>query len=250
MIHAETELSPGPVPRHVAIIMDGNGRWAEQRGRPRVEGHALGANSVRVVTTASREIGIEALTLYAFSQQNWGRPEEEVSDLMALLYDYLEKERRTLLDNDIRLQGIGAVDQLPEPVRARLFSVEADSKRNTGMVLTLALSYGGREEIVSACAAIAREVRDGELGLENIDEAALERHMFTRDLPPLDLLIRTSGELRLSNFLLWQVAYAELVMTDVLWPDFGKRDLFEAIDEYRGRRRRFGLRPVDGHASG
>jgi undecaprenyl diphosphate synthase len=234
-------LPPGPLPRHIAIIMDGNGRWAEMQNLSRLEGHARGALSVRDIVTAAREIGIEALTLYAFSVQNWGRPDDEVAHLMALLLDYLASERSTILDNDIRLQSIGETDRLPVTVQASLRNLEAESKDNRGMVLTLALSYGGREEIVTACQKIAELVASGSLAPADIDEALFERFMFTRDLPPVDLLIRTSGEMRLSNFLLWQVAYAELVVTDVLWPDFRRPNLYECIEAYRSRERRFGL---------
>jgi undecaprenyl diphosphate synthase len=220
--------------------MDGNGRWAERRGRHRIEGHAEGAKAVREVTTAAREIGIRALTLYAFSQQNWARPEDEVDNLMGLLLDYLEGERKTILDNDIRMNAIGDVSRLPEAVQQRLFALCDESRSNRSMVLTLALSYGAREEIVTACRRVAEKVKNGQLTLDEITEAEIERHTFTADLPPLDLLVRTSGEMRLSNFLLWQVAYAEIVVTDVLWPEFGKRELYASIEEYRGRQRRFG----------
>jgi undecaprenyl diphosphate synthase len=228
------------MPRHVAIIMDGNGRWATQRGRARIEGHAQGAISVRKIVTAAREVEIEALTLYAFSQQNWGRPEDEVEGLMGLLVDYLDSERKTILDNDIRFQAIGEIARLPEDVRGRLEKLTAETRNNQHTVLTLALSYGGREELVEAAKSIARAAKRGELDPESIDEATIDRYTFTHDLPPLDLLVRTSGEMRLSNFLLWQVAYAEIVVTDVLWPDFAKKDLYEAIETFRGRQRRYG----------
>jgi undecaprenyl diphosphate synthase len=238
---ADPELLPGPLPRHIAIIMDGNGRWAEMRGRSRLEGHAEGALSVRDIVTAAREIGIEALTLYAFSVQNWGRPDEEVDHLMGLLLDYLASERSTILDNDIRLQSIGQTDRLPANVQASLHKLQNESKDNRKMVLTLALSYGGREEIVAACRTLAERVKAGELEPDQIDESTIDRCMFTRDLPPVDLLIRTSGEMRLSNFLLWQVAYAELVVTEVLWPDFRRPSLYDCIEIYRKRERRYGL---------
>jgi undecaprenyl diphosphate synthase len=237
---AKDLLSPGPIPRHIAIIMDGNGRWAEQRGLPRLAGHAQGSKSVREVVTAAREIGIEAITLYAFSVQNWSRPAEEVGGLMQILFDYLEQERKTLLDNAIRLRAIGEVDRLPAFVVERLEKLERDTAGLTGMTLTLALSYGGREEIVLATRKLAREVAEGRVRAEEIDEAAVERCTFTHGLPPLDLIVRTSGEMRLSNFLLWQAAYAEIVVTEVLWPDFDRRNLVEAIEAYRKRERRFG----------
>ncbi len=178
--------------------------------------------------------------MYAFSAQNWGRPDEEIDNLMGLLLDYLEMERVTILDNDIRLFAIGDVSRLPAAVQKRLRGLEDESKNNQSMTLTLALSYGGREEIVEATKAIAHRVLAGALRVEDIDEVVFESHTFTRDLPPLDLIVRTSGELRLSNFLLWQAAYAEIAVTDVLWPDFGKNELFWAIEEFRKRQRRFG----------
>lgn len=246
-----TDSTPSPppgwtgaawLPQHVAIIMDGNGRWAERRGRPRLEGHAYGAQSVREIVTACRElVGIKALTLYAFSVQNWGRPDQEVEHLMSLLLDYLVEERRTIMDNGIRLQAIGQTDRLPEKVLGQLRYLEQLSRDNRDMTLTLALSYGGREEITLACQRIAAEVVQGNLRIEDIDEAAIERHLYTHDLPAVDLLIRTSGEMRISNFLLWQVAYAEIVVTEVLWPDFRRPELYQSLEVYKGRQRRFGL---------
>jgi undecaprenyl diphosphate synthase len=229
------------LPHHIAIIMDGNGRWAKDRGLPRSEGHRQGARSVREIVTASRRLGIKALTVYAFSAQNWARPEPEIGSLMNLLAEYMTTERETLLTNSIRFRAIGRLSKLPGHIQrliAELSDVTAD---NTGMTLTLCLSYGGREEIVAACRQIAERVRAGELQPDQIDEALIDQYMFTRDLPPVDLLIRTSGEMRLSNFLLWQVAYAELVVTDVLWPDFRRPELYDCIAAYRRRERRFGL---------
>ncbi len=236
----EPVLAPGVLPRHIAIIMDGNGRWAEQRGLERWQGHARGARAVREIVTTARENGIQALTLYAFSVQNWGRPGDEVERLMTLLLDYLVEERDTIMDNEIRLTSIGQTARLPAHVLKQLRFLEAESKDNSKMTLTLALSYGSREEIVEACRQLARDVAAGRQDPDTIDEALLDRYMFTRELPPLDLLIRTSGELRLSNFLLWQAAYAEIVVTDELWPDFGKAQLFACIDAFRGRERRYG----------
>ena len=240
-IDDEPELAPGPLPRHVAIIMDGNGRWAQQRGLPRLDGHSKGSDSVREIVTTAREAGIEALTLYAFSSQNWSRPDDEVAGLIRLLYDYLDQERETILKNDIRLQAIGEVHRFPDFVQGRIADLSAESRNNRQMVLTLALSYGGREELVEAARRIAAAAVAGDIDPAAITEADVEARTFTHDLPPLDLVIRTSGELRLSNFLLWQVAYAELVFTDVLWPDFGKADLFGAIETFRRRQRRFGM---------
>lgn len=220
--------------------MDGNGRWAELRGEPRLAGHAEGAKSVRAIVTAARELGIEALTLYAFSVQNWSRPSEEVLGLMQLLHDYLEEERPTMLKNGIRLRSIGEIERLPAFVRDRLREVEADTAGGRAMTLTLALSYGGREELVQAAKSIAEDVKAGRLELEAVTEDELERRTFTHDLPPLDLIIRTSGEMRLSNFLLWQAAYAELVVVDSPWPEFRRPELIHCLQVYAGRERRFG----------
>lgn len=236
----EPVLAPGVLPRHIAIIMDGNGRWAEQRGLERWQGHAQGARSVREIVTAARESGIQALTLYAFSVQNWGRPGDEVERLMTLLLDYLVEERDTIMDNEIRLTSIGQTSRLPPHVLKQLRFLETESAANRKMTLTLALSYGSREEIVEACRQLARDVAAGRQDPDAIDEDLLDGYMYTRELPPLDLLIRTSGELRLSNFMLWQAAYAEIVVTEVLWPDFGKPQLFECIEAFRARERRFG----------
>jgi undecaprenyl diphosphate synthase len=229
----EDRVRSRALPRHVAIIMDGNGRWAEARGMSRVQGHREGSESVRAVTRQARKLGLEALTLYAFSSQNWGRPDEEVGALMQLLAEYLDSERAEILDNRIRLHTIGDTDRLPGFVRERLESVRAASAGNDGMVLTLALSYGGQEEIVHAARAAAR---GGE-----VDHAGIESHLWTAGLPPLDLLVRTSGERRISNFLLWQAAYAEMVFVETLWPDFRQLDLLAAIADFQDRERRFGL---------
>ncbi|MEI7705227.1 MAG: polyprenyl diphosphate synthase [Deltaproteobacteria bacterium] len=229
----ESRVRARTLPRHVAIIMDGNGRWAETRGRSRVEGHREGSRSVRSVTREARKIGLEALTLYAFSSQNWGRPDEEVGALMQLLAEYLDSERAEIMDNRIRLHTIGETGRLPGFVRERLESVRAASAGNDGMVLTLALSYGGQEEIVQAAQAAAR--------VGPVEADALEAHLWTAGLPPLDLLVRTSGERRISNFLLWQAAYAEMVFVETLWPDFRETDLLGAIADFQQRERRFGL---------
>jgi len=221
--------------------MDGNGRWAEQRGRTRIEGHQEGAESVRDVTRAARQVGIEALTLYAFSAQNWARPVEEVAALMDLLRDYLLGERDEILGNDIRLRAIGDVDRLPPRVLEPLDEMRASSAKNRSMALTLALSYGGRESIVRSARALAQRALAGELDPSTIDEAAFTRELPTAELPPLDLVIRTSGEKRLSNFLLWEAAYAELLFVDTLWPDFRRQHFYDALDAYARRERRFGL---------
>ncbi len=237
------------VPRHIAIIMDGNGRWATARGLPRVLGHRAGAQAVHRVVEASCELGINALTLYAFSWENWDRPAFEIRELMVLLEEFIRRETPTLLANQVRLRAIGRLDELPAGVLESLRQVIARTSSLERMTLTLALSYGGRQEIVDAARRVAERVRQGELQPEQIDEAVFARHLYAADLPDPDLLIRTSGEQRLSNFLLWQSSYAELYVTQRLWPDFSKADLLEAIDEYERRERRFGrlgASPVNG----
>ena len=229
------------LPRHVGIIMDGNGRWAQNHGRPRLDGHRVGADSVRDITRASRELGIEALTLYAFSSQNWARPAEEVAGLMQLLREFLIDERSEILDNQIRLEAIGDVEKLPPMVKEPLDELRSVSAANTGMTLTLALSYGGRESIVRAVREIARDAAAGTLRPEDLDVDRLAGYLPTAKLPPLDLLIRTSGEQRISNFMLWEIAYAELMFVDVLWPEFRREHLYKCLDQFAGRERRFGL---------
>jgi undecaprenyl diphosphate synthase len=231
----EARVRARPLPRHVAIIMDGNGRWAEARDLPRVAGHREGAEAVRAVTRAARRIGIEALTLYAFSSENWGRPEPEVGALMHLLADFLESERGEMMQNGIRLNAAGDLERLPEAVREKLAAVRAETAGNRGMVLTLALSYGGRQELVQA-ARRAAAAKGAALEAEDLEAA-----LWTAGLPELDLLVRTSGERRISNFLLWQCAYAEFVFSDVLWPDFRDAELFAVLAEYQRRERRFGM---------
>ncbi|HEY3352484.1 MAG TPA: polyprenyl diphosphate synthase [Polyangia bacterium] len=237
-------LDPAQLPRHVAIIMDGNGRWAHERGLPRLAGHRKGADAVREVTRAARELGVQALTLYAFSAQNWQRPPEEVMGLMELLREFTVRERAEILDHDIRLRAIGEIDRLPAFVRDPLLELCAASSGNRGTTLCLALSYGGRESLVAAARALAAEVAAGRRPAAGLDEAVIAAALPTADLPPLDLLIRTSGELRLSNFLLWEAAYAELYFTDVLWPDFDRRHFVAALEDFARRERRFGLVPA------
>jgi len=229
------------LPRHVAIIMDGNGRWAKRRGLPRLDGHKKGADSVREVVRTSREAGIKALTLYAFSSQNWERPIEEVRALMELLRDYVVQERSEILDNNIRLTTIGDESRLPAFVREPLDALKADSANNTGMTLCLALSYGGREAIIDATRKLVEAVRTGQMRLQDVNTLSFSEALSTHTLPELDLVIRTSGEQRLSNFLLWEAAYAELYFTDLLWPEFGRVQLNEALAWYASRERRFGL---------
>jgi undecaprenyl diphosphate synthase len=229
-----------PVPRHIAIVMDGNGRWAEGRGLPRVAGHRAGSESVRSVAREARRIGVRALTLYAFSAQNWERPPEEVSALMDLLREFLLSERAELIDNQIRLCAVGQVEKLPPHVADPLAELIEATRSQSEMVLTLALSYGSREELAQAARALAAEVAEGRRAPEAIDEPALHGKLWTRDLPDLDLLLRTGGERRLSNFLLWQAAYAELAFVDVAWPDFREVDLLQAVVDFQKRERRFG----------
>ena len=240
LAHLRAEVGARPLPRHVGIIMDGNGRWAEQRGLPRLEGHRRGSDSVRDVTRAARKLGLPALTLYAFSAQNWNRPPDEVSGLMDLLRDYLHRERPEIMENGIRLHAIGELDRLPPRVRDPLEELRRDSARNSDMVLTLALSYGGREEIIAMARRVAADARAGSLRLDSVDAEAVEERLWTAGLPPLELVVRTSGEIRVSNFLLWQLAYAEIHFTDALWPDFGKLDLLLALEDFQRRERRFG----------
>jgi undecaprenyl diphosphate synthase len=234
-------LDPTSLPQHVAIIMDGNGRWAQCQGLPRVEGHRRGAKSVRTVVRAAREIGLKALTLYAFSAQNWRRPNEEVGLLMQLLHDYLIEERSEIMENGIRLTAIGQVSRLPGFVREPLDALISDSANNLGMTLCLALSYGGRESIVEAASALAQKVVSGEISAADISENMFSEALQTGHLPQLDLLIRTSGEQRLSNFMLWEASYAELCFTETLWPEFGREHLLTCLEQYGNRERRFGL---------
>ena len=231
---------PRALPRHIAIIMDGNGRWAQARGLPRIAGHHRGAEAVRRTLTAAGDLGVPYLTLFGFSSENWKRPSDEVHDLMALLRHYLRREIAELHKNGARLRVIGQRTRLDPDIVAMIENAEALTRDNDRINLTIALSYGGRAEIVAAARAIAAEVAAGRLPLDRIDENTIARHLFTADLPDPDLLIRTSGEQRISNFLLWQCAYAELVFTKMLWPDFGRAGLEQAIAEYGGRERRYG----------
>lgn len=234
-----TTGQPAP-PVHIAIIMDGNGRWAKARGLPRTAGHKRGAEAVRRTVEAAREMGVSFLTLYAFSSENWKRPQGEVTDLMGLLRLYLRNEVKTLHKNGIRLRIIGDRTRLSPEIVALIEESEAKTAANAAMTLVLALSYGGRQEIVAAARSLAVEVAAGRLTPEQVDEETLSARLFTADIPDPDLIIRTSGEQRISNFLLWQCAYAELVFQDVLWPDFGRDDLETAIRAFHGRERRFG----------
>jgi undecaprenyl diphosphate synthase len=237
---AEAGLDPARLPAHVAIIMDGNGRWAKKRMLNRVKGHEKGADTVRMAVRASRELGIAALTLYAFSTENWQRPETEISALMTLLKRFLKSEKQEMLDNNIRLNVIGEMERLPGSVTSLLEETMQASENNSGMVLNLALSYGARSEIVRMVRQLSALVAAGTLSPEAIDEKMVSNHLYTRDIPDPDLLIRTSGEMRISNFLLWQIAYSEIHITDTLWPDFNREEFIEILKDYQGRDRRFG----------
>ena len=243
MSGAATQLSDkalAVLPAHVAIIMDGNGRWAKERSLPRVEGHRRGAESVRSVLRTAARLGVKYLTLYAFSVENWNRPQGEVDTLMKYLARYLKSEQREMNDNNVKLQAIGQTSRLPKFVRDQLEATRESLAQNTGTTLTLALSYGGRTELVDAVRGIAEKARDGEIDPAKISEQTISGHLYTSDMPDPDLLIRTSGEMRVSNFLLWQISYAELVVTDRLWPDFGEPEFCAALEEFAGRNRRFG----------
>ena len=238
-----SKLSPqasAAIPTHVAVIMDGNGRWAKQRGLPRVEGHRNGVESVRTIVRSAGEVGIKYLTLYAFSVENWNRPKDEVDTLMKFLARFLKNEIGELNKNNVRLEAIGQIWRLPEFVQEQLEKTKAALAKNNGLTLILALSYGGRQEIVEAVRAIATKSKAGQLEPAEITEQVISQHLYTKNFPDPDLLIRTSGEMRVSNFLLWQISYTELVVTPTLWPDFRKAQLVESLEEYARRHRRFG----------
>lgn len=234
------QIDKNKIPQHLAIIMDGNGRWAKKRGLLRALGHESGTKSVRNIVKSCAELKIPNLTLYAFSTENWNRPKLEVDTLMKLLVSSLKKELKTLRENDISLRTIGNIDQLPSSVHKNLASVIEETKDNKKMVLTLALNYGSREEIRNCIKEISVKVKNNLISPDDIDDDVINNHLYTQNLPDVDLLIRTSGELRISNFLLWQIAYSELYFTDTLWPDFTKEELHKAILNYQNRERRFG----------
>ncbi len=237
--HLSTEAKAN-LPRHVAIIMDGNGRWAKERHLPRIEGHRVGAESARVIIRTAGEVGIKYLTLYAFSVENWNRPKDEVDALMKYLIHYLKTETPELNKNNVKLEVIGQIWRLPENVQEHLKKSIATLSKNNGLTLIMALSYGGRTEIVDAVRGIAQKVKHGKLDPADINEQVFAQHLYTNNFPDPDLLIRTSGEMRVSNFLLWQISYAELVITPTLWPEFRKPQFFDALEEYTRRHRRFG----------
>ena len=233
-------LKKHKLPKHIAIIMDGNGRWAQEKGYTRIYGHNKGVKSVQKIVEESLNLGIQYLTLYAFSVDNWNRPKKEIGTLMSLLVDSLKKEFEKIIKNKIRLNTIGNIEALPKKVRDEIIRVSDKTKNNSKMILTIALSYGAREEIENVIKNIAREVKNNTISIENVDHSIINKHLYTQNLPDVDLLIRTSGEQRISNFLLWQIAYAELYFTDVYWPDFGKKDFYKALFNYQKRERRFG----------
>jgi undecaprenyl diphosphate synthase len=228
------------LPQHVAVIMDGNGRWAKQRGKPRIFGHRAGAESVRTLVDTSARLGLKALTLYAFSTENWKRPQDEVSGLMQMLKHYLKKELKTVHKNNIRFQAIGKIYGLAADVQKELRAAEEKTRDNTGTILSVALNYGGRAEIVEACRKAAQNLLQNGKSLDELSDADIEANLYTRNLPEVDLLVRTSGEFRISNFLLWQLAYSEIYVTPVLFPDFRRKEIFEAILDFQKRERRFG----------
>ena len=230
------------LPRHIAIIMDGNGRWAKRKRLPRIFGHREGTKSVDAIVQECAEIGIEALTLYTFSTENWKRSDSEISGLMNLLHTYLDKKYKKMQSNGIKLNAIGRLDELPEKVRDKLCEIIKKTSKNDRMILTLALNYGGRQEITDAAKQLVKRARQRELSPDDVDEELFSNYLYTKGLPDVDLLIRTSGEFRVSNFLLWQISYAEIIVTKTLWPDFKKKELFKVIEDYQKRDRRFGGR--------
>ncbi|HEY5657624.1 MAG TPA: isoprenyl transferase [Myxococcota bacterium] len=234
-------LRPEYMPRHVAIIMDGNGRWAERRGLSRMEGHREGLESVRAVVRAAGDLGVEYLTLYAFSLENWNRPQAEVTELMRLLEQYLDVELEEVMKNDIAVRTIGRLDRLPPSVRKRVLDGLERTRDNRSMTLVFALSYGGRAEIVDAARRLLRDAEVGKIDPERLDEKTFAAYLYDPEIPDPDLLIRTGAESRISNFLLWQIAYSEIYMTEIMWPDFREDDFRRAICDYQGRERRFGL---------
>jgi undecaprenyl diphosphate synthase len=233
-------LRKGNLPAHVAIIMDGNGRWAKRRGLPRTAGHRAGVKTVKRIVRAAGELGISVLTLFTFSRENWKRPKYEVSAIMKLLYETTKREIEELNENNVRLITTGRIDELPQQKREILERAKDKTKSNTGLILNLALNYGGRSEILDAVKQLALDVREGKLDPNSLDESSFSEYLYTKDLPDPDLLIRTSGEMRISNFLLWQTSYTELYVTNVLWPNFTVRDFYQAIRDYQNRKRRFG----------
>ncbi|MBJ7899149.1 MAG: di-trans,poly-cis-decaprenylcistransferase [Cyanobacteria bacterium RI_101] len=234
------DLDPERLPRHIAVIMDGNGRWAKQKGLPRIRGHQKGVDALKGLLRCCDDWGIPALTAYAFSTENWGRPLEEVEFLMTLFERVLRRELREMHEKNVQIRFVGNLGALPASLQAEIDRSMAETEQNTGIQFTVATNYGGQQEILDACRAIARLVQEGRLAPEEIDEAVMEKHLYTKGLSHPDLLIRTSGEMRISNFLLWQMAYAEIYVTSTLWPDFDRESLHQALLDFQGRHRRFG----------
>lgn len=234
------KIDKNNVPKHIAIIMDGNGRWAKLRGKERTFGHKNAISAVRNAISACNKVGVDYLTLYTFSTENWNRPTDEISILMSLLAETLLKEASELFSKGVRLHVIGEIEKLPDLVKEQLLNVVELTKNNNKANLVLALSYGSQREILEAVKEIAQDVKNNKITIEDIDEKLFENHLYTKDFPPVDLLIRTSGEIRISNFLLWQIAYAELQFLDIYWPDFTKEDLFQCVINYQNKERRFG----------
>ncbi|MED4582089.1 isoprenyl transferase [Brevibacillus choshinensis] len=238
-VQEEVDLS-GKIPEHVAVIMDGNGRWASMRSLPRVAGHRAGMKTVKNVVKAADEIGVRYITMYAFSTENWKRPRDEVDFLMKLPQEFLSTELDELIERDVRIRMLGSKDELPSHTLKALLEAEEQTRDNRGLQLNFALNYGGRDEIVKAFSIIAEQVKEGKFDPKDLDEEVISRYLYTSEIPDPDLLIRTSGEIRLSNFMLWQLAYTEMWFTDVLWPDFTREHFYQAIVEYQGRARRYG----------
>lgn len=240
VLQLPADLHQERLPRHVAVIMDGNGRWAKQRGLPRFMGHRRGVDALKDLLRCCRDWGVEALTAYAFSTENWGRPSEEVEFLMTLFERVLRQELREMMEEDVRIRFVGNLSVLPRSLQAEIEKSVAETANNQGIQFTVATNYGGRQEIIQACRTIAQQVQQGNLNPDDIDEALFDRHLYTAGICDPDLLIRTSGEMRLSNFLLWQMAYAEIYVTDTLWPDFDRDQFHQALSAYQQRERRFG----------
>jgi undecaprenyl diphosphate synthase len=234
------DLDKNRLPQHVAVIMDGNGRWAKSRGLPRIMGHQRGVDALKDLLRCCRDWGIPALTAYAFSTENWGRPLEEVEFLMTLFERVLRRELEEMMQENVKIRFIGNLSALPESLRREIYKSQAETSKNSGIQFTVATNYGGRQEILQACQAIARQVQQGLISPEAIDESLFEKYLYTAGIPNPDLLIRSSGEMRISNFLLWQMAYAEIYVTDTLWPDFDRVQFHHALQDYQGRHRRFG----------
>ncbi len=238
-------IDKNKIPKHIAFIMDGNGRWAQKRGLPRIAGHRAGANRVKEIVKSAGELGIEVVTFFTFSSENWNRPQKEVNMLMRFLNDYLNKEIENLIKKNVKFMRIGQDDPLPKYLQAKIKEAEEKTRNNTGLIMVLALNYGARREITEAVKKIVNSVIKGEFNIDNLDESILSRYLYTSGLPDPDFLIRTSGEMRLSNFLLWQLSYAELYFSKAYWPDFGREEFEKAIKVYHGRERKFGGINID-----